>query len=179
MGSVEKKPIRAIVTEESTEGSSITDSVLYLDENAINPAFEKALVRKCDLHVIPMIAILYMLAFIDRINIGNARIQGLEKDLHMKGHDYNIALFIFFIPYIIFEVPSNILIKKIAPSTWLSSIMVCWGRCISPRHLGTRIDASTGIVTVCMGVTKSFAGLIICRFLLGLFEAGFFPGKLD
>ena len=82
---------------------------------------------KCDLHVLPAITLLYLLAFIDRVNIGNARIQGLEKDLKMKGHDYNIALFVFFIPYILFEVPSNILLRKIAPSTWLSSIMFCWG----------------------------------------------------
>ncbi|KAA6410729.1 MAG: Major Facilitator Superfamily [Lasallia pustulata] len=114
---------------------------------------------KCDLHVLPAITVLYLLAFIDRVNIGNARIQGLEKDLKMKGHDYNVALFVFFIPYILFEVPSNILLRKIAPSTWLSSIMFCWG-----------------VVTVCQGVIQSYAGLIVCRFLLGLFEAGFVPG---
>lgn len=45
----------------------------------------------------------------------------------MTGHDYNIALFVFFIPYILFEVPSNIVIKRIAPSTWLSVIMILWG----------------------------------------------------
>lgn len=49
------------------------------------------------------------------------------EDLDMTGHDYNIALFVFFPPYILFEVPSNIIIKKVAPSTWLSLIMVLWG----------------------------------------------------
>lgn len=48
----------------------------------------------------------------------------MVEDLNMTGHDYNIALFIFFIPYILFEVPSNIIIKRVAPSTWLSIIMV-------------------------------------------------------
>lgn len=48
----------------------------------------------------------------------------MVQDLNMTGHDYNIALFIFFVPYILFEVPSNIIIKRIAPSTWLSIIMV-------------------------------------------------------
>ena len=91
---------------------------------------EKQVVRKCDLHVLPAIALLYSLAFLDRINIGNARLQGLEKDLRMKGQDYNVALFVFFIPYILFEVPSNIVIRKVAPSTWLSFIMVGWGECI-------------------------------------------------
>lgn len=49
------------------------------------------------------------------------------EDLNMTGHDYNIALFVFFIPYILFEVPSNIIIKRVAPSTWLSIIMILWG----------------------------------------------------
>ena len=97
------------------------------DLEPIDKVAEKKLLLKCDLHVLPMISLLYMLAFIDRINIGNARIQGLEKDLNMTGNNYNIALFMFFIPYILFEVPSNIIIRKIAPSTWLSFIMVCWG----------------------------------------------------
>ena len=100
---------------------------LCLDMEPMDRINEKKLLRKCDLHVVPVIAVLYMLAFIDRINIGNARIQGIEKDLGMKGNQYNIALFVFFIPYILFEVPSNLIIRKLSPSTWLSSIMVCWG----------------------------------------------------
>lgn len=94
---------------------------------SIDPAAEKRLLRKCDLHVVPVISLLYVLSFLDRINIGNARIQGLEKDLKMSGQDYNIALVVYFVPYILFEVPSNILIRKMAPSTWLSLLMVCWG----------------------------------------------------
>ena len=93
----------------------------------VDPAVEKRLLRKLDIRVAPVMGFLYMLAFIDRINIGNARIQGLEKDLHMEGHDFNIALLIFFVPYVILEVPSNLLIRKANPSTWLSAIMVLWG----------------------------------------------------
>ena len=93
----------------------------------IDRAAEKRLIRKCDLHILPPISILYMLSFVDRINIGNARIQGLEKDLNMKGQDFNIALCIFFVFYVTCEVPSNLLLRKFAPSTWLSLIMVCWG----------------------------------------------------
>ena len=80
----------------------------------------------------------------------------------MQKTDYNIALFVFFIPYILFEVPSNLVIKKLAPSTWLSSIMVLWG-----------------ISTVGMGLVRTFEGLVAMRVLLGLFEAGLFPGKID
>lgn len=71
-----------------------------------------------------------MLCFIDRINIGNARIQGLEKSLNMKDNDFNVALLVFFPLYILCEVPSNVLIRKIAPSTWLTMLMVAWGKSV-------------------------------------------------
>ena len=113
----------------SARGGSVgRDTIQHVEPiEPVDRAAEKRLLRKCDLHVIPVVTLLYSLAFLDRINISNARLQGLEKDLHMKGQDYNIALMVFFIPYILFEVPSNIFIRKIAPSTWLSSIMVLWG----------------------------------------------------
>lgn len=91
---------------------------------------------------------------------GNAKIQGLTDDLNMKKQDYNIALFVFFIPYIIFEVPCNMILKKLAPSTWLSLIMILWG-----------------ISTIGMGLITSFGGLVAMRVLVGFFEAGLFPGK--
>ena len=123
-------------------GSNVTSegSLDYEAGHSPEPIDRKAeikLLRKCDLHVVPVIAALYSIAFIDRINIGNARIQGMENDLHMKGNDYNVALFIFFIPYILFEVPANIIIRKITPSTWLSTIMVAWGMSnipLSPKN---------------------------------------------
>jgi hypothetical protein len=62
----------------------------------IDPALEKALLRKLDIHVVIPLAILFLLAFLDRVNIGNAKIQGMTQELHMQGNDYNIALLIFF-----------------------------------------------------------------------------------
>ena len=88
---------------------------------------ERRILRKCDFHVLPMLFVFYVLSYLDRINIGNARIEGLERDLKMTGNDYNIALQVFFIPYILLEVPSNILLKRLAPSTWLSFLMFMWG----------------------------------------------------
>ena len=115
----------SIFTDTVSRDSTFED--LSLDSEPLNKLAEKRLVRKCDLHVVPIISLLYMFAFMDRINIGNARIQGLEKDLHMKGNNYNVALLVFFVPYILCEVPSNIIIRKISPSTWLSSLMGAWG----------------------------------------------------
>ncbi|CAI6095906.1 unnamed protein product [Clonostachys chloroleuca] len=146
----------------------------------IDPDKEKKLVRKIDLHLIPILCLLLLSAanfspnigmfqdsttilFINNgkpsINIGNARIQGLEKDLGMVGSDYNIALFTFFITYILFEVSSNMFLKRTRPSVILSFIVV-----------------GCGIVTVGQGVTHSFGGLVVCRVLIGFLEAGFVPG---
>jgi MFS family permease len=74
----------------------------------------------------------------------------------MHGNQYNIALLIFFIPYILFEIPSNIFIKKLKPSNWLSLIMLIWG-----------------IATICQGLCHNFGGLIACRVIIGLAEAGY------
>ena len=128
MGALYEKPVSMV---DATPRCSGSDDTL----EPIDRAAEKRLLRKLDLHVLPMISFLYMLAFVDRINIGNARIQGLEKDLHMSGQDYNIALFVFFVPYILLEVPSNIILKKVAPSTWLSVLMFIWGTISSTLHL--------------------------------------------
>ncbi|KAL2823556.1 major facilitator superfamily domain-containing protein [Aspergillus cavernicola] len=125
----------------------------------VDPKVERRVIRKCDLHVVPVLMVLYLLAFLDRINIGNARLQGLERDLGMTGNDYNLALFIFFIPYILCEIPCNLIMKKLAPSTWLSSIMALWG-----------------IITICQGFVQNHGALMACRFLIGVFEAGFLPG---
>lgn len=77
----------------------------------------------------------------------------------MTGNDYNTALYTFFITYVIFEVPCNIVLKKIRPSIFLSATIAC-----------------CGLVTIGQGVTASFEGLVVCRVLIGLFEAGFVPG---
>ncbi|KAH7183386.1 major facilitator superfamily domain-containing protein [Fusarium flagelliforme] len=121
----------------------------------------KKVVRKIDFRLLPIMAVLYLLAHIDRGNIGNAKIEGMDKDLGLVGNQYNIASTIFFVPYIIFEVPSNIILKKVRPSIWLSFLVLSWG-----------------IVMTCMGVVQNFEGLVACRVILGVFEAGFFPGAV-
>lgn len=115
---------------EKEHHETVEDVKSTLSVPEIDRAAEKRLLWKLDIHVVPILMFLFLLAFLDRINIGNARLQGLEKDLGMAGHDYNIALFIFFIPYILFEVPSNLVLRKVPPSWWLSGIMFFWG--ISP-----------------------------------------------
>lgn len=92
-------------------------------------ALEKRLIFKIDLAVLPILFLLFLVSFVDRSNLANARIQGLEKSLHIspKSNGYNIALFSFTIPYVLFEVPANIMLKKIRPQWWLSGLMFSWG----------------------------------------------------
>ncbi|KAL2848910.1 major facilitator superfamily domain-containing protein [Aspergillus pseudoustus] len=118
--------------------------------------------RKVDWRLMPMLMALYLIANLDRANLGNAKIEGLEADLNMTGNDYNIANMMFFIPYILCEVPANsLLIKFHRPSTWIGIIVTAWG-----------------IVMTCSGFSQNFGGLVGCRVLLGVFEAGFFPGAV-
>ncbi|KAH6657242.1 major facilitator superfamily domain-containing protein [Truncatella angustata] len=120
---------------------------------------EKKILRKMDLRLIPMLALLYLLSFLDRGNIGNAKIEGLQEDLGMTADQYNWCLTVFFFSYAFFEVPSNLLLKKLRPSRWLPLIMVAWGT-----------------VMTLMGIVRSYRGLLAARFFLGVAEAGLYPG---
>jgi MFS family permease len=120
---------------------------------------ERRITTKIDLHIIPFVIVLYLMAFLDRVNIANARAFGLEKDLGMTGVQYNTALTIFFVPYIICEIPSNILLKKFSPRVWLA--LCCIG---------------FGAVTALQGLVQNYSGILATRFFLGIFECGMFPG---
>ncbi|KAI1178308.1 MFS transporter [Nemania sp. FL0916] len=140
------------------KGFTATDhrgqSLVQLDAQA-----EKKLLRKLDLMVVPTVSILYLFCFIDRANIGNARLAGFETDLGLKGYDYNTVLSIFYISYIIFEIPSNLACKWIGPGWFLPAISLGFG------------IASLGTAFV-----HTRAAACGVRFVLGIFEAGMMPG---
>ncbi|KAI1823062.1 MFS general substrate transporter [Xylaria intraflava] len=120
---------------------------------------ERKLLARIDWHILPFVSILYLLAFLDRVNVANAKSFGLQADLGLVSNEYNTALTIFFVPYVFFEVPSNILLKRLSPRIWLSGCMLGFG-----------------IVSVLQGLTQNYSGLLATRFFLGLFETGMFPG---
>ncbi|KAF4460682.1 major facilitator superfamily transporter [Fusarium albosuccineum] len=131
-------------------------------QTEIDPVMDKSIDRKCDLHIIPWLFGIWLFAFIDRSNIGNAKIDGLTEDLGIEtGNKFNIALLIFFIPYILVDVPSNWIVKHVKAGIYLPALITSWG-----------------LVCTFMGFIKSFAGLVICRFLLGMFEGGLLGGIL-
>jgi MFS family permease len=119
----------------------------------------KKLMYKVDWHIVPAICMLYLLAFLDRVNISNANVYGMSKQIGLIGNQYNICLTVFFVPYVVCEVPSNVLLKKFKPHAWLSFCMVCFG-----------------VVSIGQGFVANYGGLITTRILLGVFESGMFPG---
>ncbi|KAF1837695.1 MFS general substrate transporter [Decorospora gaudefroyi] len=114
--------------------------------------------RKVDMRLVPMLSLLYLVAFIDRSNIGNAKIAGMTEDLRMDGLQYNTAVTLFFVPYTLLEVPSNIVLKMMRPSVWMAILMFTWGLSMTFTSL-----------------TTSYGGLLAGRFFLGVTESGFFP----
>lgn len=120
---------------------------------------EKILIRRLDKYIIPTVMITYLLCFLDRVNIGNARLYRLEEDLALHGTQYQIAVAVLFATYVAIEVPSNLLLKRFTPSRYIACITIAWG-----------------IVSTLTGIVQNFAGLVVCRLLLGLFEGGLFPG---
>lgn len=110
-----------------------------VQDGLASPIRMKKLLRKTDLHVVPPLFVIFLLAFLDRTNIGNAYIQGLPNALNLVDNQYNIALMVFFIPYILLEIPSNIMMKRMAPSSWLSLIIIGFGMKILVMRVGCGI----------------------------------------
>ncbi|EGO22462.1 hypothetical protein SERLADRAFT_416918 [Serpula lacrymans var. lacrymans S7.9] len=102
-------------------------SQLYNAHIDVSGVDERKLMRKVDWRTIPWLSFLYLLCFLDRTSIGNAKLYNMEQDLHITDTQYLIALTIFFFSYSIFEVPSNIFLKRLRPSIWLSLLMLLWG----------------------------------------------------
>lgn len=111
------------------------DEIEIASEHEIDHVAERKVTRKVDFVLVPMLCLLLIVAFLDRTNIGNARIQGLEADLGMKGTDYNIALFVFFVPYLLLDIPCNMIMKKLRPSRYLSTLMFAWGEYSLPIQI--------------------------------------------
>ncbi|ORX52826.1 MFS general substrate transporter [Hesseltinella vesiculosa] len=131
----------------------------------LDPATEKKLLRKLDLRIIPWIFILYFLSVEDRINVGYSFTMNKQEghDLasvaHLTSQQNSIGLGLFYVAYIAFEVPSNLIMANVNPAYWIARIMITWS-----------------IVTGCMAAISQTWHFYLLRFLLGVFEAGFWPG---
>ena len=114
-------------------------------------------IQKLKIRLLPFLFVLYVVAFLDRINIGFAALT-MNKELAITSQQFGLIAGIFFIGYVIFEVPSNLLLHRIGARIWIARILLSWG-----------------IVAMLTGFVQSVAQFYVVRFLLGVAEAGFFP----
>jgi MFS family permease len=119
-----------------------------------------AIVRKIVRHLMPVLGIMYLIAYIDRQNISYAKLQ-MVGDLGMTESAFGLGTSLFFIGYLLFELPSNLFLSKVGARVWFARIMISWG-----------------IVTLVLAFTQNPTMYYVLRFLLGALEAGFFPGVL-
>ncbi|KAH8201888.1 hypothetical protein TruAng_003975 [Truncatella angustata] len=126
----------------SPNAEAVTDPKVY------DTALTKKITRKLDIALLPLLGIMYLLAFLDRTNIATAKLNGFEADLAMPSNGYNTALWVFYLPW-----------GMVRPSLWLGGIVFV-----------------LGIASTCQGLTRSPGGLYACRALMGVVEAGVQPG---
>ncbi|KAL4937754.1 hypothetical protein BDV06DRAFT_226656 [Aspergillus oleicola] len=151
--------------DEKTRVSSPTEisdetgpgEILTLDSKS-----DRELTTKLDIRLIPVLGLVYLICFLDRTNIANARIAGLEDGLNMPPTGYNTCLWIFYIPFVLCEIPSNMIMTLpwVRPNLWLGGLMF-----------------TLGILAMCQGFTHSYGGLLAVRFLMGIVETALPAGS--
>ena len=124
----------------------------------IDPKREAKLVRKLDLHIAPILLVIFLAAYLDRANIGNAASAGMTADIGMSSSALGNAVTLFYVTYVAFEVPCSLVLKKFHPRRMIPLLIFCWS-----------------LVLIGTGFMKTVGQLYASRLLLGLFESGLFP----
>src|ERR1700693_4561107 len=120
----------------------------------------RALYGKISWRLIPYMFLLYIVAYLDRVNVGFAAMD-MQRDLHFSNTVYGTGAGIFFLGSALFDLPSNLILLRVGPRVWIARIMISWG-----------------IVSTAMMFMHSATSFYVLRFLLGVCEAGFFPGMI-
>ncbi|KAJ2551379.1 hypothetical protein IWW35_002845, partial [Coemansia sp. RSA 1878] len=149
--SIEKADVVAV------EAGSSRD-VIVPQSGPERDAIVKRLKLKLDFRLVPYLALLYLFNALDRGNIGNARLAGIEEGTHLKGNDFYNALSFFYFGYTISQIPNMFIMKKVTPAVLVGVTMILWGVC-----------------STAMAGTKNYSGLVAARFFMGVFEAGVGP----
>ncbi|EXJ91638.1 hypothetical protein A1O3_00188 [Capronia epimyces CBS 606.96] len=126
--------------------------------SSIDPVMEKRVIAKFDRWFLPQIFILNLIAYLDRSNVGNAKVFGFAEDLHLKGNEFSNLVTLFYVTYVVFETPWAACVKRFGVNKVLAVAFVCWG-----------------IVTLGNGFVQNYSQAMACRLLLGAFEAGISP----
>lgn len=135
-------------------------AALPQSSSALDAEFERRVYRRITRRLIPFLFLCYIFAYIDRVNVGFAKLQ-MQQDLGISDAVYGAAAGIFFIGYFFFEVPCNLALQKIGARRWLGPIMIVWG-----------------FVSACTMFVRTAHQFYLVRFVLGIVESGFFPGVI-
>lgn len=162
-----KKPsIEDVRIESAGEEGGAPDDAEKIDPNTFTESFKQRCLRKVDMRLVPLCSFAYLMNYLDRSNIGNSKILNQEtgdsllQQTGMTDAQYSLVLTVFGVAYTLFDVPANWIMKRyIRPSRWLGFLMLSWG-----------------CLTIGFAWVDNFAAVISIRFLIGVFEAGFFPG---
>ncbi|GAA6033948.1 hypothetical protein JCM8097_000423 [Rhodosporidiobolus ruineniae] len=151
----EKNDASALEASPPVSEHAFDQQVSYTQEE------ERAVVRKIDWALLPGLTFLYLLSFLDRSNIGNAKLYGMLKDIGLasKPESYNTSLALYFLGYVLFEIPANAVLKRWNPKVWLPTLTVAWG-----------------ITATLQCLVNNEPGFYAARFFMGVAEAGLFPG---
>ncbi|KAJ4317447.1 hypothetical protein N0V84_007355 [Fusarium piperis] len=146
------------------------DQIQKTDHNAKVDAFgahaktdpkEIALVKKLDWYMMPILWLMYFFNFLDRNAMINGRLNGLEDDLGLKGTQYNTCVSILFVGYLCGQIPSNMILNRVRPSWYMAGFCMAWS-----------------VLSLLTYKANSYESMLVCRFLLGITEAPFYPGAL-
>ncbi|KAF4975740.1 hypothetical protein FZEAL_7517 [Fusarium zealandicum] len=156
---VQQESMRPKTSDSSDCKAEGLETALGEETEFVDKATERAILKKLDFRIIPMVMWVYLMNMMDRVNIGNARLFRMEEDLGLTGDDFQLSVSVLFITYCLFESPSNLIIKRLKPSRYLAGLTLAWG-----------------ITATCSAWVNNLGALVACRLILGLCEAGFFPG---
>ncbi|PLB40489.1 putative phthalate transporter [Aspergillus candidus] len=124
------------------------------------PAEQRKIIHRVDRRLVTMTGLAYCVSLMDRTNLSMALVAGMKKDLKLEVDPrYSIIVLMFFVPYVIFQPPMTVITRKLGPTIFLGTIVISWGA-----------------ILVGMGFTKDWGAMTGCRVLLGVLEAGYFPG---
>ncbi|EGV66391.1 hypothetical protein PSN45_003013 [Yamadazyma tenuis] len=159
MSSLESKEVS--LSDVDQKKNALATTVSKLDDETfgeIDPKKENQLLHKFDRRIMPILSLIYFLSFLDRSNIGNAKVAGLYEQLELTNSQYSLVVSIFYVTYILSEVPAVLIARRIGFRLFLCTMMFGWA-----------------IVTLCTAFVRDFWSLTLCRLLLGLLEGGVFP----
>ena len=135
-------------------------AVCSQSESSPDCAQHRAVAAKLRRKLLPLLFVLYVVAYLDRINVGFAALQ-MRREIGLDAAAFGMGAGIFFVGYFLFEIPSNLILQRVGARAWIARIMISWG-----------------IVAMAMAAVRGATSFYLLRFLLGIAEAGFFPGMV-